>query len=61
MVDHIEFYNDETLQSWLTDINDYNSKNNTDYIILPHIPFNYNEIARELMRRDNIRDILDFI
>ena len=51
--DRIECYDYETLYSWLQEI----LSDETDRVTLPHIPFSYFELARELLKRDHLKDV----
>ena len=51
--DRIEYYDLETLYKWLFEILDSQDAR----LSLPHIPFNYNELTREIIRRDNLNDM----
>jgi hypothetical protein len=49
--DNIIYESNETLEEWLK------AFENTDKITLPNIPYNYQEIARELLKRERISDL----
>lgn len=54
--DHPDYYDDATLRAWIVE---FNKPENFDKITLPHIPFSYPEIARALIRSDNIKRALE--
>lgn len=51
MYDYIEFYSDKTLQEWMEKFLQVDS----DILTLPGIPFNRQEISREMIRRDYLK------
>lgn len=54
--DHPDYYDETTLSAWAAE---FLKPENSDKITLPHIPFSYYEIARALIRSDNIKGALE--
>lgn len=59
--DHPDYYDDETLRAWVVEFNKPEAfwEDGTPKMRLPGIPFSYAEIARALIRSDNIKGALE--
>lgn len=55
-MDRIEFYSDKEINNWYQE---FQKEKNTDKVALPSIPFGWYTIIRELLRRENIKSLLD--